>query len=376
MKIQGIRAEELLLHDGIMLSAESPGVKRDENGVPIEWTLLKIGENPIVKNGEAGSLTLSGEDMKSIVDYFESKGELIPVDSNHYLHELANIKKLDESEVLRLLPSGVAAMGYGSLALNGDELRFKVKWTPPAYQLMKEKLFKDFSPALRGLVKGPLRLTSVAMENEPAINHLDALAASANLTLSDRSDKSGRSDRKESMGKLESALGRLLGRDNLALSGETSNEEKDKIACEIEEKASLIEQVKKLLKLAPEATLDEVIAALKAETEKAAGADEKQEKLDEMAASAEQQAHADLVAKGRAERKIVDSDMEYINSLDSKALKAHLDHTAPKFPGKLPDPPRKADSIALSAADRSAIDSLRNAGVKDAETEYLKRKGK
>ena len=376
MKIQGIRAGELLLHDGIMLSAESPGVKRDENGVPIEWTLPKIGENPIVKNGEAGSLTLSGEDMKSIVDYFESKGELIPVDSNHYLHELANIKKLDESEVLRLLPSGVAAMGYGSLALNGDELRFKVKWTPTAYELMKEKIFKYFSPALRGLVKGPLRLTSVAMENEPAINHLDALAASANLTPSDRSDKSGRSDRKESMGKLESALGRLLGRDNLALSGETSNEEKDKIACEIEEKASLIEQVKKLLKLAPEATLDEVIAALKAETEKAAGADEKQEKLDEMAASAEQQAHADLVAKGRAERKIVDSDMEYINSLDSKALKAHLDHTAPKFPGKLPDPPRKADSIALSAADRSAIDSLRNAGVKDAETEYLKRKGK
>ena len=46
MKIQGIRAGELMLHDGIMLSAESPGVKRDENGVPIEWTLLKIGENP------------------------------------------------------------------------------------------------------------------------------------------------------------------------------------------------------------------------------------------------------------------------------------------------------------------------------------------
>ena len=214
------------------------------------------------------------------------------------------------------------------------------------------------------------------MTNTPAINHLDALAASANLTPSDRKDKSEVSDRKDRMDKLGSAIGRLLGRDNLALSGETPEEEKDKIACEVEEKASLIEQVKQLLKLAPEATLDEVIAALKAETEKAAGADEKQEKLDEMAASAEKQAHADLVAKGRAERKIVDSDMEYINSLDSKALKAHLDHTAPKFPGKLPDPPRKADSIALSAADRSAIDSLRNAGVKDAETEYLKRKGK
>lgn len=132
----------------------------------------------------------------------------------------------------------------------------------------ERKIYKYFSPVIRGIENGPLRVTSVAMTNTPAINHLDALAASANLTPSDRSDKSGRSDRKESMGKLESALGRLLGRDNLALSGETSNEEKDKIACEIEEKASLIEQVKKLLKLAPEATLDEVIAALKAETEK------------------------------------------------------------------------------------------------------------
>lgn len=109
------------------------------------------------------------------------------------------------------------------------------------------------------------------------------------------------------MGKLESSLGRLLGRDNLALSGETPEEEKDKIACEVEEKASLIEQVKQLLKLAPEATLDEVIAALKAETEKAASADEKQEKLDEMAASAEQQAPCRSGRKGPRRAEGVDS---------------------------------------------------------------------
>ena len=360
----------------IALSAETQRVIRDENGVPVEWTLLKIGDNPLCQEGKDDNLSLTAEQMGEIMEYHRKKGELIPLDSEHYLYELANQKKLDESEALKMFPGGVAALGYGSLALSGEDLRVKVKWTPAAYEFMREKIYKYFSPVIRGIENGPLRVTSVAMTNTPAINHLDALAASANLIPSDRSDKSETSDRKDRMDKLRSAIGRLLGRDNLALSGETPEEEKDKIACEVEEKASLIEQVKQLLKLAPEATLDEVIAALKAETEKAASADEKQEKLDEMAASAEQQAHADLVAKGRAARKIVDSDMEYINSLDSKALKAHLDHTAPKFPGKLPDPPRKADSIALSAADRSAIDSLRNAGVKDAETEYLKRKGK
>jgi len=370
MKLTLNTKEDLLLHDGMKLAeqSESSGVIRDENGVPVEWGLLRIGENPIVKNGSSGTITLSAEDADGIIEYFRSKGELIPVDSNHYLHELANRKGLDESEVLKLLPSGVAAMGYGSLALSGGELRFRVKWTPTAYELMKEKIFKYFSPAIRGIVHPPLRITSVAMENEPAINHLDALAAGAN-------DKTTRKD--HSMNRLEKAIGKLTGRDSIALGSETSEEEKDKLACEVEEKADLIAQVRQLLNLPEDAGIEEIVAALKAETGKAAEADEKQQKLDEMAASAERKAHADLVAKGRAEGKIADADMEYVNSLDSKALSAHLAHTAVKLRiARIAQPERKTDTVALSAADRVAIDSLRNAGVQDAEAEYLKRKGK
>lgn len=355
--------------DWIALTAEGAGVLRDEHGVPVEWTLLKVGDNPICQEGRDGNIRLPPDKMKSIVEYFDKKGEEIPIDSEHYLYELANQKKMDESEVLRLFPGGVAALGYGRLALSGENLRIRVKWTPTAYEFMKEKIYKYFSPSLRGLEKGPLRVTSVAMTNTPAINHLDALAASAN--------KRPATGRKESMSKLENALKRLLGRDSIALGAETEEKEKDQIACEVDEKASLIEQVKKLLGLAPEATLDEVIAALKAETEKAASADEKQEKLDELAASAEKREHERLVAQGRSEGKISDADMEYVNSLDSKALSAHLAHTARKIPlQRTPAPSRKSDSVALSAVDRVAIDSLRNAGVKDAETEYLKRKGK
>ena len=355
--------------DWIALTAEEAGVLRDEHGVPVEWTLLKVGDNPICQEGRDGNIRLPPDKMKSIVDYFNKKGEDIPIDSEHYLYELANQKKMDELEVLRLFPGGVAALGYGRLALSGEKLRIHVKWTPTAYEFMREKIYKYFSPSLRGLEKGPLRITSVAITNTPAINHLDALAASAN--------KRPATGGKESMSKLENALKRLLNRDSIALGAETEEKEKDQIACEVEEKASLIEQVKTLLGLDAAAGIDEIIAALKAETEKAKTADDKQQQLDELAASAEKREHERLVAQGRAEGKIADSDMEYVNSLDSKALSAHLAHTARKVPlQRILAPSRKSDSAALSAVDRVAIDSLRNAGVKDAETEYLKRKGR
>ena len=161
----------------ISLSSESPGVIRDENGVPVEWTLLRIGSNPICKEDRDGSLVLTAEAMRQIMEYHAKKGELIPLDSEHYLFELANQKKLDESETLKLFPGRVAALGFGSLALSGEDLRIKVKWNPKAYEMLKEKIYKYFSPVIRGLEHGPLRVTSVAMTNTPAINNLDALAA-------------------------------------------------------------------------------------------------------------------------------------------------------------------------------------------------------
>ena len=351
------------------LSAETRGVVRDKNGVPVEWTLLRTGDNPICQEGQDGAIRLSGEDMRQIMEYHRKKGELIPIDSEHYLYELANRKKLDEAETARLFPGGVAAMGYGELALKGEELRVKVQWTPAAYEMLKEKIYKYYSPVLRGIEKGPLRVTSVAMTNIPAINNLDALAARA------ESNKPGEGGKEPVMGRLEKALKRLTGRDGIALEGESDEKEKDSLAAEIEEKADLIEEVRKLLGLGTDAGLNEIIAALKAMEGKAASADEKQAKLEEIAASAEASEHARLVAQGRAEGKIHDGNMEYVNSLDSKALSAALPHMAVECPqGRLHEPKRSGDSVALSAIDRVAIDSLRNAGIKDPESEYLKRR--
>ncbi|MDD3155433.1 MAG: phage protease [Victivallaceae bacterium] len=139
--------------DWFKLSAETPEVIRDDHGVPVEWTILKVGKNPLCQEGKDDALSLSAEDMHGIVDYFRKKGELIPIDSEHYLYELADRKHVDEAEALKLFPGGVAALGYGALALSGENLRIKVNWTPAAYEFMKEKIYKYFSPVIRGLEK-------------------------------------------------------------------------------------------------------------------------------------------------------------------------------------------------------------------------------
>ena len=132
----------------------------------------------------------------------------------------------------------------------------------------------------------------------------------------------------------------------------------------VEQKAnalSVLDQVTKLLELPPDATPEQIIAALNAELEKAKTAVENQAKLDELAATAEREEHARLVAKGRAERKIVDADMDYVNSLDSKALCAYLDHAAPKVPAPLPkEAGRKPDqdAVVLTAEDKAVCRRL------------------
>ena len=89
----------------VALSSENINVVRDENGVPVEWTLLKIGSNPLCQKGIDGDLQLTHDDMLKIMDYHHKKGEMIPVDSEHYLYQLANQKNMDEAETLRMFLS-------------------------------------------------------------------------------------------------------------------------------------------------------------------------------------------------------------------------------------------------------------------------------
>lgn len=71
---------EIFNKNWISLSSEKLNVVRDEHGVPIEWTLLKVGDNPLCQEGIDGNLHLSSENMSDILEYFDKKGELIPID--------------------------------------------------------------------------------------------------------------------------------------------------------------------------------------------------------------------------------------------------------------------------------------------------------
>lgn len=160
-------------------------VERSPAGVPTAWRLFAIGENPLTIKGSDATLTLGEPEMRSIVEYHRKKGCKIPIDSRHFVSHLATELKRDESDILRLMPSGTATMGFGALELRPDGLWLsEVEFVPVAQELIKAGTIKYFSPVIRGLDGSePLRVTSVALDNEPCLNHLPEL--SGTLTLAE-----------------------------------------------------------------------------------------------------------------------------------------------------------------------------------------------
>ena len=304
---------EAVFDDGMDLTGAECEVIRDPEGVPVEWTLLRIGKNPMTRNGIPGTLELTGQGMESILRHFRRKGESIPVDSNHFLHELATRKGMDESEVLKILPSGIAAMGFGSLSERDGKLRFRVKWNSLARELLKEKIFRYFSPAIRGLKHGPLRITSVALENEPAINRLDALTASAERHFSAvQADHIQPATEKEP--------------DNM--SQEKTTEEENR-----KESPDLHEQLRAILNLEEDTPDNVLLLTVKTIMEKASEGEELRKKCEEAERAilafrrqAEERKRADLIEQGEREGKITPATREWWEKLDSVQLSEHLPH--------------------------------------------------
>lgn len=338
----------------------TPTVERDENGVPTAWLLVRAGPIPLRKNGADYVLELTSKDLSAIEAYQKSQGERIPIDSNHYLHILAQKHGIEEREALQIMPSGVAAMGFGSLECRADgtELWLSgVEWTPSAYELLKEKIFRYFSPVFRGLKDGPLRITSVAMENEPAIKNLDALAAGASTctnavaTLREATPERGTgltppaqnddaacgaylqieqpNELKHTKGskmtkKLCDALMRLApGIDAAALAAEDADESKqEELADAVNGAAGLLEDLKKLLELADAAGNADIRAAVEAMLEKAKQGEAAKAEADELKLSAEKRERAEIYAKAEAERKLTPAMKPWADSLDVAALAA------------------------------------------------------
>ena len=368
------------------MAENKPTVERDANGVPTAWLLVRAGPVPLRKNGADYVLELTSKDLSAIEAYQKSQGERIPIDSNHYLHMLAQKHGIEEREALMLLPSGVAAMGFGSLECRADgtELWINAEWMPSAYELLKEKIFRYFSPVFRGLKDGPVRITSVAMENEPAIKNIDALAATAEDTAdavpgsvrlrSDTGDiacgaylelettKPNTKGRAMNMTpKLRDALQRLAPCiDTSELAEDDADETKqDELAAAVDGAAGLLEDLRKLLELADAAGNAEIKAAVEAMLEKAKQGEAAKAEVDELKLSAEKRERAEIYAKAEAERKLTPAMKPWADSLDVAALAAWYKVAPAAVPGELPKtPPETPEAVPLSAEDEKAIASL------------------
>jgi len=336
-------------------------VKQDANGVPEEWTLLHAGVNRLVKNGKDYELHLSVEDLDAIAAYQAKKGEAIPIDSNHYLHILAKKHGVEESEALRLIPSGVAAMGFGTLLREGDELRIHAEWTPGAYELLKEKIFRYCSPVIRGLKEGPIRITSVAMENEPALNCEDVLAAGGEEDADPEDIGRNAIELKRLQDPIERALGRLLGKtvwDEIVLSGENDEEDAfERTAAAIEAKADVIAAMREGLGIAEDEADETMSAALDAVKERAGQADALRQELDTMLCAAEEKRKAELIEQGLQEGKLTHALEDWAKTQDCAVLASYLEHAPAVVPGRMAFAPdkRRAPKRNLSAADEEMI---------------------
>ena len=211
-----------ILFDGLALS----DVLSDPVN-PKPFRLFAVGENALTKNGKKYVLTLSAEQIRSIAEYHRDKGEKIPLDSHHALLLAAEKAGVSETEAARAVPAKVAALGYAALKAEPDGLyAADIELLPLAQELFKAGSLRYYSPVIRGLDgKSPLRVTSIALDNVPALNNLDILAASAedvhNPPDLDRSDLPGKPRKDSTMEKLEKALNALFPADALALSAET-----------------------------------------------------------------------------------------------------------------------------------------------------------
>ena len=333
--------------DRMELGAEEA---RREGGRLTGWRLLKCGRNELVKGGKPFVLELGAEEIRGAVELQRGKGEKIPIDSRHALFLAAEKAGVEESEALRLVPQGVGALGFGSLECGEDGSLWiaDVEWCPLAAELLAEGMLRYFSPVVRGLDgKSPFRVTSVAMDNVPALSGLDVLAAGQEEQATVMEAR---------MERVEKALRGLLGCEALALSEEGDAE----VAAKIDEVVAQLADLKAKLESA-----EARIAELKGGKEAA------EAKVAELEMSAETGRREALVGQALAEGRITNAQAESLRKLDSAALGEFLKATPGQAVpnGKGPAPKKDEGELCLTAEEK---DMAKTMGI--SQEEMLKAK--
>ncbi len=266
-------------------------VIRAPDGVPVAWRLLRMGQNPLNYGGKDLTLELTPEAALSAMEYHKTKGQKVPLDSRHFLYHLADKLHVPEADVRKMMPETPGTFGFGDLESRTDGLWLtNIEYAPLGRELMKERVFRYFSPGLRGIDPATMtpitgaagdnfRVTSVALENEPALNDIPSLTdsepdAGTRVTLS----AINHSIRRLQMTKLEQALARLLGKTSVALAAEGGGDV-TAAADAVNAVADLLNQVKTALSLGPESTPEDIGKALTSAMEKLNGGTELVAKL-------------------------------------------------------------------------------------------------
>lgn len=347
------------LFDGIEFLGGEPGGKPE--GLPSAWRLLKRGENRLKKAGRELVLVLSAEAIAEAVRFHREKGEKIPIDSRHALYLVAQKAGVGEAEALRMVPQRVAALGFGDLAEREGDLWIEdVEWLPLAAEMFRQGMLRYFSPVVRGLGgSGPVRITSVAMDNVPALCELDILAASGEAP--GPGEATSKEERK--MKKLEAALRKLLGDDGLALGAESEAELAGKVEALAQTLATLREQAGRVEELLAE------IAELKPKAERA----------DALELAAEAAKKNGLIEAALADGRISKAQKDVLLKLDSAALGEFL-QAIPKGATVPVGKPAQASAeaeVALTAEEQRVARSmgLDEAAMLEEKKRQLKNEG-
>lgn len=312
------------IFDGIPL-----GDALESDSAPRPFRLFRIGENMLTRNGSEFKLALSADDLAAIAEYNRKKGEKIPLDSRHALFLAAERAGLTEADALKSVPSSVSALGFARLEMRDDGLyATEIELLPLAAELFRQGALRYYSPVIRGLDgKSPLRVTSIAFDNVPALNNLDILAASGEDGIKSTTPETGKK-MEVNMTRTEIALRNLLGDDSLALSD--SNDES--VASKIE---ALAAELPELRRKAGEAEK----LALAAETEKKRA----------------------LIDQAIAENRATNAERDGLMKLDVAWLAAELPKRAQNAVPTAPLPEKKDDadeSEALTAEEKSFAEKM------------------
>lgn len=378
------------------ISTATASVVRDADGIPQGWRLFRYGPFSLTQDGQPLSGEFRPVHARAIIAYAQAKGTTIPIDTEHNLKLIADEIGVDEAELVKLLRSSRYAIGNGSLSLRDDGLWLEsVKWTPIGRRIMAAGLLRYFSPVLRGLKDGRLRLTSVAITNTPALDQLDELVARAesdpdpvvsqvrstafrrspspspSLSPSPNANKKG-----PAMNELLTLIAKLAGVDAVALAddGKAPAEVLAKLQALAEEvpslrkanteKSAFLSQAKDALALTDTPTLDLVHGKLLALVETGKGAIALADRVKALEADATKRERAALIGTALADGKLTPALVEkWANQADVATLRDFLAAAPVIVPqGKTVDRKdlKPSDSVVMSDIDNEVA---RNCGL-------------